>query len=87
MISLEQCRAGRALLGWSAVELAASAKVGVATVRRFESGQPVQPASINALQGALEHARVVFMADGDRSIGGGAGVRLADLGTSATSTP
>lgn len=77
MITVEQCRAGRALLGWSAAELAAAAVVGVATVRRFESGQPVQPASVNLMQVALERARVIFITDGGRSARGGAGVRLA----------
>jgi len=75
-ISIEQCRAGRALLNWSAQALADAAKTGVATVRRFESGQPVQITSIETMQAALENAGVIFVADSEPSPTGGAGVRL-----------
>jgi DNA-binding transcriptional regulator YiaG len=39
MISPAQCRAARALLDWSQTTLAETARVGVATVRLFESGK------------------------------------------------
>ena len=70
-----QLRAARAMLRWSALELAKEAKVGVATVRRAElvDGE-VQMTLANeaALRRALESAGVEFI---DQN-GGGPGVRL-----------
>lgn len=77
MITPDQCRAARILAGLSAHELAAAAGVGIATVKRFESGQPVQPATIEAVTSALIAAGIAFIAAGGRSVQGGAGVRLA----------
>lgn len=76
MISVEQCRAARALLDWSAQNLADEAKVGVATVRRFEAGSAVAVHSLTAIGHALASAGVAFIAGGDESRGGGEGVRL-----------
>lgn len=76
-LSVEQCRAGRALLGWSTNKLADAASLGLATVRRFETGNAVQAGSIAAMRDALERAGVTFIATGDVSRGGGEGVRLA----------
>ena len=39
MISAEQCRAARALLGWSQTDLAAKAEVAVSTIADFERGE------------------------------------------------
>ena len=39
MIFSREIRAGRALLGWSQLELAQAASVGVATVRRLEAAE------------------------------------------------
>lgn len=74
-ITSEQLRAARALLRWSAQDLANKAGVGVATVRRCESGEgPISAtlANQNAMQRALEEAGVVFIPKN----GGGPGVRL-----------
>jgi transcriptional regulator with XRE-family HTH domain len=76
-MNVEQCRAARALLGWSAQELADEAKVGVATVRRYEGGIGIAAASIAAMVRTFEDAGIVFVADGEASAGGGPGVRLA----------
>lgn len=54
----------RAGLGWSIDDLAAAAKVGRATVARFELGNPVADATRAALQGALEQAGAVFSESG-----------------------
>jgi hypothetical protein len=74
-ITSAQLRAARALLRWSALELANVSKVGVATVRRAElvDGE-VQMTIANeaALRRALELAGVEFIDEN----GGGAGVRL-----------
>jgi transcriptional regulator with XRE-family HTH domain len=77
MITPDQCRAARILARVSALELATSARVGIATIKRFESGQPVQSATIQAVEKALNAAGIVFVAEGERSESGGAGVRLA----------
>lgn len=72
-----QIRAGRALVGWSADDLAEKARVGVATVRRAESGQhATTPANLEAMRRALESAGVEFLPEGDYAGNGGPGVRL-----------
>lgn len=75
---IEQCRSARALLNWSAADLAQAAKLGSATVRRFESGQTVQPESIDTMRRALEAAGVLFIDSGELSRKAGYGVRLAE---------
>jgi hypothetical protein len=74
-ISSSQIRAARALLRWTALDLAKASKVGVATIRRVEvvDGEiPVTSANEAALRGALEAAGVEFIEEN----GGGVGVRL-----------
>src|ERR1700745_1784581 len=73
-----QIRAARALLRWSADELAGAAKVGVATVRRAErtDGKPsMTEANKEAIHRALESAGVEFINED-----GGPGVRLRKAG-------
>lgn len=77
ILSVEQCRAARALLGWSTNALANAAKLGLATVRRFETGNPVQPSSVEAMQKALESAGITLIAAGEISSHGGDGVRFS----------
>ena len=63
----------RAALEWNAQQLANSAKIGVATVNRFErAGSVPSKATVDAIRTALESAGVEFIAEN----GGGAGVRL-----------
>ena len=74
-ISSAQLRAARALLRWSALDLAKASKVGVATIRRVEvvDGEiPVTLPNEAALRRALETEGVEFIDEN----GGGAGVRL-----------
>ena len=74
-ISSAQLRAARALLRWSALDLAKASKVGVATIRRVEvmdGDIPVTQANEAALRKALETAGVEFIDEN----GGGAGVRF-----------
>ena len=78
-ISSAQMRAARALLRWSALDLASASKVGVATIRRAEvvDGEiPVTLANEAALRGALEAAGVEFT-NGDQP-----GVRLCRVAAS-----
>jgi len=74
-ISSAQLRAARALLRWSALDLAKASRVGVATIRRVEvmdGDIPVTSANEAALRKALETAGVAFIDEN----GGGPGVRL-----------
>lgn len=74
-LSSSMCRAGRALLGWSALKLSREAGVGVATVRRFENLAPIRPESAEALKVALENGGIAFIAAEANSESGGEGVR------------
>ncbi len=73
-ISVEQIRAGRALLGWSQTELAKQAGLSLPTIKRVETqrGPKVSDEARFALQRALELAGVEFIDEN----GGGPGVRL-----------
>lgn len=64
-ISATQCRAARALLGWSQQDLAERARIGTSTVADFERGKrsPVE-ASVGAITVALESAGVQFLEEG-----------------------
>jgi transcriptional regulator with XRE-family HTH domain len=76
MINFTQCKMARAALGWNAAKLAEAANVGVATVARLEAGTATPiPATLAAIQRALEVAGVEFIPEN----GGGVGVRLRKL--------
>lgn len=61
-ITAAQCRAARALLGWTQERLAAAAEVNEATVRGFERGiKRPHRASLSAVRRALEGAGVEFI--------------------------
>ena len=49
MISAEQIKASRALLGWSAAELAKRSTVGATTLRRYEMLGGVPAANLSVL--------------------------------------
>jgi ribosome-binding protein aMBF1 (putative translation factor) len=73
-----QIRAARALLRWSAEELAQESAIGVTTVRRAElsdSETSMTAANDLAVRRALELAGVVFIDEN----GGGPGVRLRQI--------
>jgi transcriptional regulator with XRE-family HTH domain len=68
LITSDQIRAARALLRWSADDLALAAFVGIATVRRFENVEGVPSGQIRvleAIQLALEEAGVEFIGTPD----------------------
>lgn len=70
-----QIRAARALLGWSALDLAKKSGVGVTTIRNNEvRDEPVTMirGNVQALTRAFEDAGIEFIAEN----GGGPGVRL-----------
>lgn len=80
MITIEQCRAARALLGITQNELATAAQVNKRTLMDFESGKrtPVN-ATLSVLRNTLEAAGVDFIPEN----GGGAGVRLRNRSDSS----
>ncbi len=61
MISPEQCRAGRAWLGWSQEDLAKVAQVALSTVRDFERGErePIGH-NLDAIKRVLERGGIHF---------------------------
>jgi transcriptional regulator with XRE-family HTH domain len=57
-----QCRAARALLGWSQDELGERARVAQKTITKFESEARVpHPRTVEALAKALEDAGILFL--------------------------
>jgi predicted transcriptional regulator len=74
VLTVEQLRAARGLLGWSQSELAARAELSLPTVKRVETGTGPRVSEIarTKLRRALESAGVVFIDEN----GGGPGVRL-----------
>ena len=74
-LSGAQIRAGRALLRWSAAELAQASSLGANTVRRAEVSDgetSLTVANNQAIRRALELAGIEFIDEN----GGGPGVRL-----------
>jgi transcriptional regulator with XRE-family HTH domain len=70
-----QIRAARALIRWSAEDLARSSSIGITTIRRAELTKEVTSltaANDRAIRQALEEAGVEFIDEN----GGGPGVRL-----------
>lgn len=68
-MSPEQCRAGRALLGWRQSDLAAKSGVSLSSVRRFELVRTsarwrdveVDPEVVDRMRAALEGAGVMML--------------------------
>jgi transcriptional regulator with XRE-family HTH domain len=76
-LSSAQIRAARALIRWSAQELAEKTAVGVTTIRRAEltaSATKLTRVNDQAIRRVLEAAGVEFIDEN----GGGTGVRLRD---------
>ena len=72
-LSPAQCRAARGLVDWSQAHLAERAKVGLSTVRNFESGRSMPIANnLSAIKEALATAGVIFVPEN----GEGPGVRM-----------
>ena len=77
MITAEQIRAARALLRWSAQDLANRSGIGFRTIQRFESESGIpgsRSKNLMTIRKILEDAGVVFI---DQN-GGGPGVRLKE---------
>jgi transcriptional regulator with XRE-family HTH domain len=74
VVTIEQLRAARGLLGWSQSELASRAGLSLPTVKRLEGGfgPRVSDDARAKLRGALESAGIDFINEN----GGGVGVRF-----------
>jgi transcriptional regulator with XRE-family HTH domain len=77
MLTPEQSRAARAMLGWSREELAEKAGVSAGTVVGFELlGADSKMSTLHKLARALEAAGIEFIDEGTASLNGGPGLRL-----------
>jgi len=73
LVTPEQVKAARKLLGWTRVRLAARANTGEAAIRIYEDGGRIAPTLyLAAIRAALESAGVIFVEEN----GEGPGVRL-----------
>jgi transcriptional regulator with XRE-family HTH domain len=74
VVTIEQLRAARGLLGWSQSELAARAGLSLPTVKRLEAGfgPRVSDEARRKMQRAIEAAGIEFIEEN----GGGSGVRF-----------
>ena len=66
MVSSSQIKAARAMLGWSAIELANRSGVGSASLKRYEvqDGVPVaNTKNLMSIRNALEEAGIEFTGD------------------------
>tara|TARA_B110000003_G_scaffold237433_1_gene242559 strand:- start:685 stop:930 length:246 start_codon:yes stop_codon:yes gene_type:complete len=66
MVSSSQIKAARAMLGWSAIELANRSGVGSASIKRYEvqDGVPVaNTKNLMSIRNALEVAGIEFTGD------------------------
>lgn len=79
LLTPEMCRAARALLAWKTSQLASAARLGLATVRRFETGGMVRPSSVEAMLQALQGAGLEFIPAGGKSLDGGPGLRTLPM--------
>jgi transcriptional regulator with XRE-family HTH domain len=77
MLTPQQCRAARAVLGWSREDLAEKAGVSAGTVVGFELlGADSKVSTVQKLRRALEGGGIEFIDDGVASLNGGPGLRL-----------
>lgn len=74
LVTPEQCRAGRGLLGWSQSQLAKAANVSKSTIANFEAGRPLATNNHIAVDAALAREGVELIDPN----GGGLGVRFRD---------
>nr|WP_281406149.1 helix-turn-helix domain-containing protein [Rhizobium sp. ERR 942] len=77
LLTTEQCRGARAMLGWSQAELAKAANVSRQTIADFERGahMPINN-NIGSIIAAFQAAGIEFIPEN----GGGVGVRFRKPG-------
>ena len=59
-----QCKMARVAMDWTGKELAARAKIGSATVARYELGESIHPDKLEAMRTAFTAAGIVFIKSG-----------------------
>jgi DNA-binding XRE family transcriptional regulator len=76
LITPGQIRAGRALIGWTQVDLAKASGVSEITIKKIERAKSdPRISTIGAIQRAFDGAGIIFL-DSDECAPGGPGVRL-----------
>jgi transcriptional regulator with XRE-family HTH domain len=76
LITPGQIRAGRALVGWTQIDLAKASGVSEITIKKIERGKSdPRVSTIAAIQLAFDGAGLIFL-DSDECAPGGPGVRL-----------
>jgi transcriptional regulator with XRE-family HTH domain len=60
-MNIDQCRMARAALGWSVADLAQQSGVAARTIARFEVGEAIGLAKVEALRSALVRSGVLFV--------------------------
>lgn len=81
-VTPDQCRAARGLLDITRTQLAAAARVSLATLYQFENGErAIKRRTQELIRSALEARGVAFIAED----GGGVGVRLRKEGAASRS--
>jgi transcriptional regulator with XRE-family HTH domain len=68
VVSPEQLRAARALLGWSRARLAALAGISPSTLARAETGKPSSPSTRAAIRCDLVEVKLEFAPDDARGV-------------------
>jgi transcriptional regulator with XRE-family HTH domain len=63
-LNIIQCRMARTALDWSLQDLADASGVSRRTIARFEGGESVLPARVQALRHAFEAEGVLFIDSG-----------------------
>lgn len=58
-VTPEQCRAARAILGWTRADLAQAARISVNTVSHFENKKVTTNLTADAISRALKRAGIV----------------------------
>ncbi|MBN9049927.1 MAG: helix-turn-helix transcriptional regulator [Rhizobiales bacterium] len=79
MLTAQQVRAARALLGWKQEELAQKAGIGLATIQRLERGSGPLMAHVSTavkIETCLKEAGIEFM---EADVSAGEGVRFAKV--------
>lgn len=59
-ITTDQCRSGRALVGWDVRRSASQSGLGVNAVSRFENGSDTMTSTVEKLRGTLQAASIEF---------------------------
>jgi hypothetical protein len=84
ILTSDQVRAARKLLGWSSIKTAVQSSVGVNLIKGFEGGRrKLEPQALARLQSSFEAAGVEFKAD----IAGRSGIVLRTGGDEAAIPP